>query len=175
MQYEIGHETISFFRPIDQHPPFASKDDIENLLKCLDIDSILEVFSAILLEKKMLFVSKHKALLTQVISCFMSFIFPFQWKHTLIPILPIKMIDILDAPFPYVIGVKQTGTELDNYDIDSEVIKVDLDCSHVFIPSDDLMQSNMPNMPFKEHKTLKHRLIKASESILQIPDKMMLD
>ena len=63
-------------------------DEIENLLKCLSLDNIIEVYSAILLERKVLFVSTHKALLTQVIYCFVSFIFPFQWKHTLIPILP---------------------------------------------------------------------------------------
>jgi hypothetical protein len=134
----MGDKSISFYRPIDQHPPFAQKDDIENLLKCLDIDSILEVFSAILLEKKILFISKHKALLSQVMSCFMSFIFPFQWKHTLIPILPITMIDIIDAPFPFIIGIEQ-NVELTNFDIDTEIIKVDLDISLVTIPIDDLL------------------------------------
>lgn len=33
----------------------------------------------------------------------------------------------------------------------------------------------MPNMPFKEHKMLKHRLIKATENIMQIPDQTMLE
>jgi DENN (AEX-3) domain len=36
----------------------------------------------------------------------MSFIFPLNWKHTLIPILPEEMIDVLDAPLPYLIGVE---------------------------------------------------------------------
>jgi len=64
IQHEITGETVNFFRPIDQHPPIINKDAVENLLKCLDIDSIIEVFSAILLEKKILMISKHKALLT---------------------------------------------------------------------------------------------------------------
>lgn len=33
----------------------------------------------------------------------------------------------------------------------------------------------MPSMPFKEHKMLKHRLIKASENIQNIPDIPMLE
>ena len=63
IQYEIGGSTTSFYRPIDQHPPYVNKLDIENLMKCLNIDNILEVFSAILLEKKILFISRHKPLL----------------------------------------------------------------------------------------------------------------
>jgi hypothetical protein len=164
IQYEIGGSTTSFYRPIDQHPPFVDKTDIENLLKCLDIDSILEVFSAILLEKKMLFISKHKSLLTQAISCFVSFIFPFQWKHTLIPVLPLNMIDILDAPFPYLIGM-EPYPDLEMFDLENEVIIVELDYGVVKTPNDALMQSQMPKMPFKEHKMLKHRLLKATECI----------
>lgn len=37
------------------------------------------------------------------------------------------------------------------------------------------MQSQMPKMPFKEHKMLKHRLLKATESITHIPDEAMLN
>lgn len=114
------------------------RDEIENLLKCLDIDSILEVFSAILLEKKLLFVSAHKALLSQTINCFISFIFPFQWKHTIIPILPLNMIDILDAPFPYLIGV-EPNCNLEMVDIQNEVIRVELDYGQVITPVDVLM------------------------------------
>jgi hypothetical protein len=79
---------------------------VENLFRCLDVDNIIEVFSCLMLERKILMVSKHKALLTQVINCFLSFMFPFQWKHPLIPILPQGMIETLDAPFPYLIGIE---------------------------------------------------------------------
>jgi hypothetical protein len=36
----------------------------------------------------------------------MSFIYPLNWKHTLIPILPAEMIDVLDAPLPFLIGIE---------------------------------------------------------------------
>ncbi len=81
-------------------------EEIENLLRCLDVEKIIEIFSYILLEKKVLMISQHKSLLTQVINCFASFLFPFKWQHTFIPILPITMIDVLEAPFPYLIGIE---------------------------------------------------------------------
>lgn len=77
VQHEIGGKTASFFRPTDQHPPFVGKEEIEVLFKCLDVDNIIEIYSNLMLERKVLMISKHKALLTKVINCFMSFMFPF--------------------------------------------------------------------------------------------------
>ena len=96
----------SFYRPTDQNPPVVGRLEIENLFKCLTIDQIIELYTCLLIEKKILLISKHKALLTQVMNSLISFMFPFQWKHTFIPILPINRTDILDAPMPYFIGVE---------------------------------------------------------------------
>jgi len=51
--------------------------------------------------------------------------FPFQWKHTLIPILPLSIVDMLDAPVPYIVGV-QPSAALDQIDFD-DVVRVFLD------------------------------------------------
>jgi len=56
------------------------------------------------------------------------------------------------------------------FDLENEVVRVELDYGQVLTPNDVLMQSQMPKMPFREHKILKQRLLKATESILQIPD-----
>ena len=64
VQHEIGGKTASFFRPIDQNPPVVDREEIEILFKCLECDSIIEIYTALLLERKVLMVSKHKALLT---------------------------------------------------------------------------------------------------------------
>lgn len=132
VQHEIGGQTASFYRPTDQNPPVVDKEEIENLFKCLDVENIIEIYSSLLLERKVLMISKHKALLTQVINCFLSFMFPFQWKHPLIPILPLSMVETLDAPFPYLIGIEPTPL-LEELDID-DVIKVDLDKGLIFTP-----------------------------------------
>ena len=139
------------------------KDEIEILFKCLDVDNIIEIYSSLMLERKVLMLSRHKALLTKVINCFLSFMFPFQWKHPLIPILPLGMIETLDAPFPYFIGLEPTPM-LDELDID-DVIRVDLDNNLVYVPDNQLMGSQMPKLPFALAKTLKTRLMKASEHI----------
>lgn len=61
------------------------------------------------------------------------------------------MIDILEAPFPYLIGIEQTP-KLEMLDIESEVMCVYLDTSEIRLPVDMLLQSQMPQLPFKEHR-----------------------
>jgi len=63
----------------------------------------------------------------------MSFIFPLNWLHTLIPILPVEMIDVLDAPLPFIIGI-ESSILYDNYpDLSyEEVTRVELDASAVY-------------------------------------------
>lgn len=106
IQHEIGTNIIPFYRPVDQYPPYATKQCIENLFKCLTVDDVLEVFVQLILERKILLVSRYKTLLTQSCIALMSFIFPLNWLHSLIPILPLEMIDILDAPVPFLIGIE---------------------------------------------------------------------
>jgi hypothetical protein len=98
-------ETIGFHRPTDQYPPYTSKVGVQNVFKAMSVEHTLEIFYQLLLEQKVLFVSRHKSLLTQVIVAISSFMFPLAWKHTLIPILPAQMIDVVDSPFPFLIGV----------------------------------------------------------------------
>jgi len=47
----------------------------------------------------------------------MSFIFPLCWKHTLIPILPAEMIDYLDSPYIYLIGIESAVLSEACYDL----------------------------------------------------------
>jgi len=141
--HDMGDQQISFVRVVDQYPPYASRADIENLFRALSAEHVVDIFLALLAEKKVLLISKYKALLSNACVAFMSFLFPFLWKHVLIPILPRSMIDVLDAPVPFLIGADpsifnsnplsddtiETGYE-DSYatvEIPSEVYRVNLD------------------------------------------------
>lgn len=73
---------------------------------------MIDIFIALLLEKKILLISEHKALLNHAAVALISFLFPLCWKHILIPILPKNMNPVLEAPFPYLIGI-ETNPMLD--------------------------------------------------------------
>lgn len=38
-----------------------------------------------------------------------SMLYPFSWQHTFVPILPLDMTDVLDAPAPFLIGVLRSA------------------------------------------------------------------
>jgi len=85
----------------------------------------------ILLERKILLFSEHKALLHDVALALTTLIFPFHWPHVLIPvmkkilflssllidygqfqILPQALFDYVQAPVPFIIGINTTGDEI---------------------------------------------------------------
>ena len=118
------------------------------------------------MEKKVLLISDHKALLTHAAVALISFLFPLCWKHVLIPILPKGMTDVLDAPVPFLIGIDSFIIRDDNFEIPNEVYRVDLDNGSISL------RDPKPKLPSKEFKILKQRLQKATEGISR-PDPMV--
>lgn len=57
VQHELRDKTASFYRPVDQNPPTIEESEVENLFKCLSVDNIIEIFSYLLLERKVLVIS----------------------------------------------------------------------------------------------------------------------
>lgn len=37
--------------------------------------------------------------------------FPFQWQHVYVPILPASLLHFLDAPVPYLMGLHSNGQD----------------------------------------------------------------
>ena len=84
----------------------------------------------------------------------------------MIPILPLSMIDVLDAPFPYLAGVMPHklidelgfGTD-ERYENENEVLRVDLDRGQIFVPNMQFSKTGgMPQLPISEYRQLKQRL-----------------
>ncbi len=74
------------------------------LLEKLHIDRFLLLLSALLCERRVLFVADGNDTLSGTILAAISMINPFHWQHILIPLLPVKLLDYLTAPVPYIIG-----------------------------------------------------------------------
>ena len=73
--------------------PYVQDRDIELLFRCMDTEKILEIYVEIMLEHKVLLVSKHTSLLTSAATALISFMFPFNWMHVMIPVVPECMTD----------------------------------------------------------------------------------
>jgi hypothetical protein len=51
-------------------------------------------------------------------STVVALLYPFSWQHTYITVLPSMLLDVVDAPTPYIVGVLASMQPLlDDYDL----------------------------------------------------------
>jgi hypothetical protein len=55
---------------------------------------------------------KKKSLLSNTIQAFETLLYPFNWPHTFIPVLPSYLIEMCDAPTPFLIGLMRSNIKL---------------------------------------------------------------
>lgn len=89
------------------------------LFMCFDLSEILKIFSCLLLERQMLFVSDRRDLLSKAMFTFRDLLLQgtdFQWHYFFITCLPTVLIGNLHAPFPTMIGLLRDLFEYDALD-----------------------------------------------------------
>lgn len=107
----------------------------------LRLENVLTMFAGALLEKQIVVLCSTLGILSASVLSIISLIRPYQWQSLLMPILPNDMLDFLDAPVPYIVGVKTLGVQSKLYN----AILVDVNRNQVKSPS-------MPQLP--QHKEL---------------------
>lgn len=80
-----------------------------------DVNTLLEIIQCIVLERSLIIVGpKAKqntnqdlqiALISSIVNSLRQVIYPLKWVQTCISIVPYDLLDILDAPMPYIVGV----------------------------------------------------------------------
>uniref|UniRef100_A0A8C1R9E5 DENN/MADD domain containing 4C n=1 Tax=Cyprinus carpio TaxID=7962 RepID=A0A8C1R9E5_CYPCA len=99
--------------------------------------------------------SLRPAVLTGVAEAVVAMIFPFQWQCPYIPLCPLSLAGVLNAPCPFIVGVDSRYFDL--YDPPPDVVCVDLDTNTIYL-SDEKRNSNWKNLPKKPCKGLIHSL-----------------
>lgn len=88
LQLKILNSTIQMWAPPANQPiPYVSLP-FGRLFECLEIHNIIYIWYALTLERKILLVSSQSSLLTVCAEILCSLLFPMQWSHLYIPVLP---------------------------------------------------------------------------------------
>ena len=132
IQYCIGNELVQFSRPPAKYLFFTEDSSFEMLFRSLRIDDIITLWTAAMLEKKILFVSMKRSLLTYSSIALMSLIFPFKWSYAFIPVLPTQLKTFIEAIFPYIIGVSP-GMLTSDVEVPGDAVRVMLDEGRVVV------------------------------------------
>ena len=90
--YFLGDQSISFRCPPANEPIVWSGTPLFPLLECLSPENVLALFSLVLIERQVLFVSSQYSLLTVCAESAISLLYPMTWSHAYIPILPRSLL-----------------------------------------------------------------------------------
>ncbi|XP_004543228.1 DENN domain-containing protein 5A isoform X4 [Maylandia zebra] len=84
---------------------------ISEMFNLLGVENVLQLFTCALLEMQILLYSQHYQRLMTVAESITALMFPFQWQHVYVPILPASLLHFLDAPVPYLMGLHSNGQD----------------------------------------------------------------
>ncbi|XP_016126933.1 DENN domain-containing protein 5A-like [Sinocyclocheilus grahami] len=84
---------------------------LQEVFELLGVENVLQLFTCALLEIQILLYSQHYQRLMTVAESITALMFPFQWQHVYVPILPASLLHFLDAPVPYLMGLHSNGQD----------------------------------------------------------------
>uniref|UniRef100_A0AAQ5XM98 DENN/MADD domain containing 5A n=1 Tax=Amphiprion ocellaris TaxID=80972 RepID=A0AAQ5XM98_AMPOC len=84
---------------------------ISEMFNLLGVENVLQLFTCALLEMQILLYSQHYQRLMTVAESITALMFPYQWQHVYVPILPASLLHFLDAPVPYLMGLHSNGQD----------------------------------------------------------------
>ncbi|XP_051659822.1 DENN domain-containing protein 5A isoform X5 [Manacus candei] len=84
---------------------------VKEVFELLGVENVVQLFTCALLEFQILLYSQHYQRLMTVAETITALMFPFQWQHVYVPILPASLLHFLDAPVPYLMGLHSNGLD----------------------------------------------------------------
>ncbi|KAK7396487.1 hypothetical protein VNO78_17528 [Psophocarpus tetragonolobus] len=151
----FGDDCSSYPEPAQDNEKLAAAEEalalsvwtMATTCRVLSLDSVLALIAGVLLEKQVVIVCPNLGVLSATVLSLIPMIRPFQWQSLLLPVLPGKMIDFLDAPVPYIVGIQRKP---DNLSMKTTNLIL------VNIPKDQVSMCQLPRLP--QHKELLSQL-----------------
>lgn len=155
---------VSYRRPATNELPLVNYS-YQPIFRCLSVSNILTIWGVLLQEGRVVLQSENQALLTPVAEALTSFLFPLTWQGMYVPVLPSTMLDILEAPVPFLVGfVGRTCPQ------PAGVVICDLDQDIVHLGTDEYNQSRiLPQLPKPLITQLKLELDEIADPLYLIP------
>lgn len=129
----VGEQSVSFRCPPFNEPNAWSSFPLCPLFECLAPLHVLDLFNLVLTERQVVLVSSQLSLLTACSEAITSLLYPITWAHGLgyIPVLPLQLIGVLAAPFPFLVGIPASFLKHPDCIFGSETVRVFLDHDNI--------------------------------------------
>ncbi|CAB1331671.1 unnamed protein product [Coregonus sp. 'balchen'] len=125
----------------------------------LGVENLVRLLTSVLLETQVLLYSQDYQRLMTLAEGITTLLFPFQWQHVYLPILPAPLHHLLDAPVPFLMGIqRRDGTQRSTLDLSHEanLCFVDIDNHRVDPPEDLPLFPDQPELVKELNEVLLH-------------------
>ena len=114
-QVEVGVRDLRMYarKEAINEIPGSRNTDLYALFRCLSVPNVITLFEYALAESRIILLSSHTAMLQLASGALTSLLYPLKWCGVLIPVLPQRLIQALEAPCPYIAGVERRFEKLD--------------------------------------------------------------
>lgn len=107
--------------------PGSRNIDIYALFRCMSIPNIITLFEFVLSEARIILLSSHTAMLHLASMAITNLLYPFQWTGVFIPVLPSRLVQTIEAPCPYIVGIERRYEPADYPEDDYVLVDLDAD------------------------------------------------
>ena len=134
--FRLGKDFIIKYHnpPSRSYLPLLDDDSLVLVSTLLDASNVVLIFTALLNEQSVVFVSECHDHLAHIIQGFVALLFPLEWHHVIAPYILDNMMQVLEAPFPFIAGILSNRFEKLEYDSMSSLVLVFLDRDTVVAP-----------------------------------------
>jgi hypothetical protein len=88
---------------------------------------MLDILNCLLSESRMIFFSKDINKLSIICEGFRQLIYPLVWTHVYLPIVPLQLLSLVEAPVPFLLGTHSENISHINLHSLNEIILIDCD------------------------------------------------
>lgn len=85
---------------------------VASLCRSLSLENILSLLVAAMFEKQIVFFCSNIGILTSSVLSLIPLLRPFTWQSLLMPVVPTRLLDLLDAPVPFAVGLQHKTQEV---------------------------------------------------------------
>lgn len=117
---------IQFKSPNPSGFPISSSNN-SFILSLFGARSMVDILCCILSESRILFYSNDLSKIYRICEGFRSLIYPLSWSHVYLPVVPIQLLNLIEAPVPFLLGTHADNLNVINSDILNDIILIDCD------------------------------------------------
>ena len=107
--------------------PGSRNTDLYALFRSLSISNIIILFEYALAESRIILLSSHTSMLHLASRALVDLLFPLQWTGVFIPVLPARLVQAIEAPCPYIVGIERRYEKVELPQDDFVLVDLDQD------------------------------------------------